>query len=574
MALTFVGDSNPVSGTTSATADTGAITGGGAPLAVNDHVFLHIANKRPAVTPSTPAGWTLVGSSVQVGSGTPGAGDGPLRITVFYRKWQSGDTIPAVANSGTGAAIQAALVIYRGVLGDSLTFATASGSDTTDATGWSVTGGSTIAFAVDDVLLAFSGITSTGPNFQTPVLSATGITFDTIGNPYSTSTGNGDDLRSACHRVAVTAGSATIAPVMTDTLTQSGVATGGVLFVRVRQVLPLTITKTGSGAAKGAGAGPKVVEALAPIEKTGSAIAGTTGNALPLVVTHATTREKAGAGGLRGAATGTRQHEMPRTGAGAVAGAGHAPAPVVQVTVISKAGSAAAKGAGSGPRQRDRVETGSGAARGAGSGVRAITHPIVIEKTGGAAGRTAGTGKRNAEWAETGGGGLFHVGSGQLLIVHPTTHEKAGGGVARMAGAGPGVAELGRVGGGLARCAGTGSKVVQRSRAGTGFARGAGSGPRVRTRVGAPALMTGGGASRGAATGSLEITHGSVITKTGGGAGKGAGAGGKAVVATTFHVKTGGAAARGAGSGRKRVPQPASAIPSSSASQMHVGGFF
>lgn len=416
MSLTFVGDSNPIAGTTSATADSGAISGPGTPLAVDDHVFLHVTNKRPAVTPSTPAGWSLVGSSVQVGGGTAGAGGGPLRITVFYRRWQSGDSVPAIANSGTGAVIQCALVVYRGALGDSLSFATSSGSDTTDATSWSVTGGSTIAFAVDDVLLTFAAVTSTGPNFSAPSVTASEITFDTLGNPYSSSTGSGDDQRAACYRTVVTAGSGTVAPSMTDTLTASGIATGGALFVRVRQTPPVTHAKTGSGAAKGAGSGPKELAAQAPIEKAsggaaGSAAAGAREVAHPAPIT------KSAAAAVVGVGTGLRQRDMPRAGAGAVVAAGSGAA-VVVLTVIEKAGSAAPHAAGTGVRQRERPRSGAAAARTAGAGTGATVHAVTISKTGSAAVRGAGTGLRNVELSRTGSGGLFRIGSGALSLIH------------------------------------------------------------------------------------------------------------------------------------------------------------
>ena len=77
MAVSFPAGSTVVSGTTSLTLTWPT-------NAVGDLALLTVVNKASTVTPATPTGWTLLVTGTG-GTGTLGAGTGPVRVTIFQR---------------------------------------------------------------------------------------------------------------------------------------------------------------------------------------------------------------------------------------------------------------------------------------------------------------------------------------------------------------------------------------------------------------------------------------------------------------------------------------------------------
>jgi hypothetical protein len=241
VALVFLADSDPVAGATSATPAAVVAT-----LQEGDHAFIPVSFKRPgSATLATPADWAEIASAT-VGTGAAGEGAGPIGVRVYYRKVPSGGlTLPTLTLGGvtTGSVVQAGLIVYRGDLGaaSELAYAVTSGSDTSEGTDWSVTGAANIGLTAGDALLclgAITGPTATNITAGTVALIVPGTTPDplTVSNPYSTSSGTGDNVRSVAYRTTIGGGAESAPPQMTATLGNSGTGgTGGTVFLRLRE---------------------------------------------------------------------------------------------------------------------------------------------------------------------------------------------------------------------------------------------------------------------------------------------------------------------------------------------------
>src|SRR5690606_19131168 len=127
-----------------------------------------------------------------VGTGSPGAGDGPISFAVLHHQvTSSGLTVPTITMGGnsSGRVVSAGIVAYRGDLGvdGELALASASGSDTTNDTAFSVTAGSAIAFEADDEVLVLAAVTDNlASNPTSPALSLpAGLSATTLNNPYN-----------------------------------------------------------------------------------------------------------------------------------------------------------------------------------------------------------------------------------------------------------------------------------------------------------------------------------------------------------------------------------------------------
>jgi hypothetical protein len=240
VALAFFGDSNPISGTGSVTPEGDAGTGwSGGTILEGDHAFITVSYKHAGATVATPAGWVLIASAA-VGTGTEGAGTGPIQLRVYYRQVPSGGlTLPTLTMGGdsTGRVVQAALVVYRGALGAAgrITFASTSGSDTTSDTDLSIAGAANVGIQTGDALLCFGAVTDdSSTTLSAQALSTAGVTYGSTGNPFNTGSGDGDDVRSFASRAIATSGPSTGAPVFNATL--GAASTGGALFLRLREM--------------------------------------------------------------------------------------------------------------------------------------------------------------------------------------------------------------------------------------------------------------------------------------------------------------------------------------------------
>lgn len=413
MALSYVGDSNPVFSVTTTTPSQ-TLNAGAA--GVGDHAVICVVNKRATFTPATPAGWTLIGTA-QVGSGTPGANSGPLRISLYYQQVPSETwTLPAFAVSGTGAIISAGLMVWRAPPAAAVTFNVTTGSDTAANTTWSVTGGAVLPLVVGDVLLVVDAVTSNDPVFSSPTASAPGVTLGALANPWFNSSGASDTLRQIVYKATVTAlssGGVTGPPTHTATASQATGATGGAMFVRIRAQAATVRAYTGGSTAAGGGGGvrqrvrPRTGGAAlrgggtargrlasGPIVVSGGARirGGGTGS---VVVQPAVVHDMSGGASLRPVGTGSRDaaREVARDGGGSIRGGGSGLVVVDHAAVIDVSGGSAVRGVFGGDRER-----------------------LLSDRSGGAVLRAPGGGATTSVYELTGGSGLRRAGAGVLAV--------------------------------------------------------------------------------------------------------------------------------------------------------------
>ena len=218
--------------TVSPTYPTGVVAG--------DQVYAILVIKPDTATVATPTGWTLVGTSALLGAGIVGIDTGPIKIHVYKR-------LAAGALSGTqaftvtsGSALAGHMRAFRPpatttnvVWSETL----ASFSRTTTAADIDGTVTTTIASAAKDEFVIVTGTpTDAATNIIISALAGAGLTFEpAVQKPAGTViSGQGNDLSAAAAESKVTAGSATVAPVLSGGLNVA--ATGGSLLMRVRAV--------------------------------------------------------------------------------------------------------------------------------------------------------------------------------------------------------------------------------------------------------------------------------------------------------------------------------------------------
>jgi PKD repeat protein len=230
MALSFVAASSAwVSGTAAVTPTAPA------GLAVGDLVVLVLVSKYDdAVLPSDPVGWDTPGTPA-VNTGRPTGNDnGNTRMRVFYRVWQSGDTMPSLAPTPNNVSTVHAAA-YRSATGFYDVVAQPLADDTV-GTPLAVTTPA-IDLAVGDHLRTVMVLNGDVVTWGTTTVTASGITFGTATSaPADASTASGTDLRMRAMTRAVTAGTATSAVTVSTALAGTTTnAVGVVAVVRVRE---------------------------------------------------------------------------------------------------------------------------------------------------------------------------------------------------------------------------------------------------------------------------------------------------------------------------------------------------
>ncbi len=254
-AVTLVGVGVTAWGTTTATpGSAGTPTNG-------DQPYILAVSKRPSVgEPAAPAGWTRILSEIANAAGTVGGNTGPMYVQLFERDTLvSGGAItwPAITNfSGTGQVIGLTPLLARPAAGEALVVAVTFGEDLDGAAACVTTGADALPLGVGDLVVAVSGICDNGVTSSAGAITAAGITFGTTTEQADSNTGNGDDQGCYVHTAAVTAGTATAEPVLSQTLssssaTQNRVGTG---FLRIRSA-PTSVAKSGGDSGVGSESG-------------------------------------------------------------------------------------------------------------------------------------------------------------------------------------------------------------------------------------------------------------------------------------------------------------------------------
>lgn len=208
-----------------------------ASIAAKDMILAGVNAYNSTATVTTPASpWAATGD---LAGGTGTAADSHTgRIHVDQREATGSESgSVSFALGGTISGALGIMAAYRlGDTTDSWDVATTSGTDDTHAANRSVTGSGTIAFDVDDVLVAFVAVdTDTSLTVTSPAFTASGITFGTTSRLTSgAGVTSGNDGNIDVFEATVTAGTGTVAPTLAFTTATS--QCGPVVFVRLRAV--------------------------------------------------------------------------------------------------------------------------------------------------------------------------------------------------------------------------------------------------------------------------------------------------------------------------------------------------
>lgn len=213
-------------------------------LTNTDLVLIYVGNKPDTATPTTPAGWALVGT-VAGGGGTGGADTGPARITVFSReKDASWSTMPTITVTGANGSWAQAFG-YSTTVGAGWDVASTSGADITSGTGWSVTGAANPGIVAGDWVGVGVNTNSDASAWSAEAITATGISvWGTTVERSEPKTTQGNDMGGYITDVPVTTGTASAAPVAVATA--SIASTGVGIIVRFRENVPKSTTDGGS----------------------------------------------------------------------------------------------------------------------------------------------------------------------------------------------------------------------------------------------------------------------------------------------------------------------------------------
>lgn len=195
---------------------------------------LQVVSAHPNLNvPSTPSGWSLVGS-FSGGGGTFGLNTGPRRLTFFARPLVGGDTAPttAIPSGSSGSLIGARIFTLSRTAGTGWRWAVSFGEDTVSDTSFSAACSTALTWAAGDFcVLGYAWNTQTASTTARAVTS-TGITFATATSHLGDAITSGNGGRLTMAESSVTAGSGTQAPTVTSTLSAAATGVGALLRVR------------------------------------------------------------------------------------------------------------------------------------------------------------------------------------------------------------------------------------------------------------------------------------------------------------------------------------------------------
>lgn len=198
---------------------------------------LTVANKYPANSPSTPAGWTLAGQG-SGGQGVPGPSSGTCLSSVYYKisdGTESGNLTVTITSGNTGIA----RMFAYSKTGGTWDVAVSNGADNTAGTDWSATAAADPGAIAGDFYLACSAINGANGSsiWSTQAITQSGITvWGTVAERQDSGTGTGDDVSLVVSEHPVTTGTSSAAPVFTMTASTSGAdwPAGNTVFLRLR----------------------------------------------------------------------------------------------------------------------------------------------------------------------------------------------------------------------------------------------------------------------------------------------------------------------------------------------------
>jgi PIN domain nuclease of toxin-antitoxin system len=208
---------------------TPAVVGSAGQLAVLQVVSGHPLDS----VPSTPSGWTLVGSA-SGGGGSFGASAGPRRHTFFARILLGGDPNPttAIPSGSAGSLIIGRIVSLSKTAGTGWRWAVSFGDDQASGTAFSATGTSALTWKAGDYALIGYGVASNADSYTAEAIAVAGVTFGVVTERADNAITTGNGATVALASCSVSSGTATLAPTITATLASASIGIAGVMRVR------------------------------------------------------------------------------------------------------------------------------------------------------------------------------------------------------------------------------------------------------------------------------------------------------------------------------------------------------
>jgi hypothetical protein len=208
--------------------------------AVTSKIFCVVTGRSNTANtvPTMPAGWTRIGG-LENGTGTWGVDTGPRRVDIFQKDTVTGTETGTVTVSLSGATantLRATIHRVEVPSGYDVSTELSTGADTTNGTGYSATGSTSLSWAANDLLFIAVAQNIDSGTQSAQSITASGVTFGTRTNRASTAVTNGNDHRHIVDTVPVTAGSGSSAPTYAYTISASG--SGPTAFLRMRAVAP------------------------------------------------------------------------------------------------------------------------------------------------------------------------------------------------------------------------------------------------------------------------------------------------------------------------------------------------
>lgn len=219
----------------------------------DDLIVIYIATKPDTVAPTTPSGYTLIGSAAG-GGGTTGVDAGPTAVYLYYRIATGTGTAADLPGSSTitGNNVSAwGTIAYRRAAGTTWDIAGVGAADSTTGTPHTVTMSTNPGLTVGDYIFTIGVIptdVTTPSQFSAQTVAATGLTTVSLTEIAEIDTTAGNDMGGWLADGAVVTGTSTAAPTVSATAGGTTTNVRGPIFIaRIREVTPTIKSASDSG---------------------------------------------------------------------------------------------------------------------------------------------------------------------------------------------------------------------------------------------------------------------------------------------------------------------------------------
>jgi len=207
-------------------------------LDIGDMLILVVGSRGTGdPTPTTPTGWTLIGSSYNGGAGTFAADAGNARITTYSREATTRLTGTQSVTITSGNTATGQIYAINRDNAEGWTVSSGGGTDTTAGTGYSVTTSSVSLDSASggDVVLIASSINTDAYTYTTLSLTQTGSTITTPNEEaeYRGTTGNDMGLHVASTEVTSGSGSGAATFSMTASGSTASAPAGATIAIKI-----------------------------------------------------------------------------------------------------------------------------------------------------------------------------------------------------------------------------------------------------------------------------------------------------------------------------------------------------